>query len=119
VPQIDPITFNRNSELTGNSKLNRHTPVDLFHQLANTHGKRGCLLVDTSDTPTTTPRACNNMTGTIPTMADKLERKGYGEAKIAAYVDYFVTTDDNRVLDIGAASSPRLRAFERLAEWSK
>jgi hypothetical protein len=59
------------------------------------------------------------MNGTIPTMADKLERKGYGEAKIAAYVDYFVTTDDNRVLDIGAASSPRLRAFERLAEWSK
>lgn len=57
--------------------------------------------------------------GMATIMAEKLNQKGYGEATIAGYIGHFETTEDNRALSIGAASSPRLHVFERLSEWLK
>ncbi len=52
-------------------------------------------------------------------MGHKLHQRGYDEDTISGYVDYFETAEDNYRLDVGAASSPRLRTFEQVSEWLK
>lgn len=52
-------------------------------------------------------------------MEEKLRLRGYSDASIARYVEFFETPEDNAVLDVGSVSSPRLHAFERFSEWLK
>lgn len=52
-------------------------------------------------------------------ITQKLSRKGFNKVTIAQYIEFFGTSEDNVVLDVGAASSPRLYAFENLSELLK
>ena len=57
--------------------------------------------------------------GMSTVIKEKLKRRGFTDTTIASYIDFFESTEDNRVLEIGLPSSPRLHTFEQVAEWLK